>query len=90
VLKAINHEHGNWTFRKLHLFHPEARSLQTPNKRFRRNLRRQHARAVVPDLSVNSPNSTGSKRAGAGSTGCSWLHAPESLTNFNVVAGGDK
>ena len=47
VLKAINHEQGNWTFRKLHLFHPEARSLQTMNKRLRRNRRRQHARALA-------------------------------------------
>jgi hypothetical protein len=44
VLKFINREHGDWAFRKLHLFHPGARSLQTVNKRTRRLLRRHHAR----------------------------------------------
>jgi hypothetical protein len=46
VLKAINDIHGDWSFRKLHLFHLEARSLQTHNARFRRTLRRLRARAV--------------------------------------------
>jgi hypothetical protein len=47
ILKSINSQYGDWAFRKLYLFHPEARSLQTMNKRLRRNLRRQHARALV-------------------------------------------
>jgi hypothetical protein len=44
VMKAINQEHGDWTFRKMHLFHPEARSLQTVNARKRRNIRRHRER----------------------------------------------
>jgi hypothetical protein len=47
VLKSISDIHGDWSFRKLHLFHPEARSLQSSNARLRRSLRRQHARALV-------------------------------------------
>ena len=31
---------ADWTFRKLHLFHPEARESYQPTARFRRNLRR--------------------------------------------------
>ena|SRR3989442_3656454 len=44
VLKFINKVEGDWTFRKLQLFHPEARSLQTVTKRLRRHLRRHKAR----------------------------------------------
>ena len=44
VLKFINKVDGEWTFRKLHLFHPWARGLQTVNKRLRRHLRRHKAR----------------------------------------------
>jgi len=43
VLKYINQVDGNWTFRKLHLFHPSA-SEGKVNKRRRRLLRRHHAR----------------------------------------------
>jgi hypothetical protein len=46
VVKSINDIHGDWSFRKLRLVHPEARSLQTYNARFRRTLRRLHARTV--------------------------------------------
>jgi hypothetical protein len=44
LLKFINKVDGDWSFRKLHLFHPEARSLQTMTKRLRRHLRRHKAR----------------------------------------------
>jgi hypothetical protein len=47
VVKSINDINGDWSFRKLHLFHPEARSLQFSNARLRRSLRRKHARASV-------------------------------------------
>ena len=44
VLKFINKPEGDWAFRNLHLFHPEARSLQTPTARQRRHLRRHKVR----------------------------------------------
>ncbi len=44
VLKFINQPEGDWAFRNLHLFHPEARSLQDLHGRQRRNLRRHKAR----------------------------------------------
>ncbi len=47
VVKSINDINGDWSFRKLHLFHPEARSLQSSNARLRRSLRRLRARALV-------------------------------------------
>lgn len=47
ILKSINAPNGDWKFRKLHLFHPQTRSLQSSNACLRRTLRRQHARALV-------------------------------------------
>jgi hypothetical protein len=45
VLKCINQPDGNWAFRNLELFHPEARaSPQTVNARWRRKLRRLEER----------------------------------------------
>jgi len=44
ILKFVNQIEGDWAFRKLHLFHPWSRSMQTPNKRWRRHLRRHKAR----------------------------------------------
>ena len=46
VLKLITQPEGDWKFRNLELFHPEARSLQTPTLRYRRHLRRHKARQV--------------------------------------------
>jgi hypothetical protein len=40
VLKCINQPDGNWAFRNLELFHPEARASQLMNKRWRRRLKR--------------------------------------------------
>ena len=40
VLKCINQPDGNWAFRNLELFHPEARASQTVNARWRRKQRR--------------------------------------------------
>jgi hypothetical protein len=44
LMKFINKVDGDWAFRKLQLFHPEARGLQTVDKRLRRHLRRHKAR----------------------------------------------
>ena len=44
VLKFVNQVDGNWDYRKLDLFHPWSRSLQTPSKHWRRRLRRHKAR----------------------------------------------
>jgi hypothetical protein len=40
ILKNINQPDGNWAFRNLELFHPEARASQTVNARWRRKQRR--------------------------------------------------
>jgi hypothetical protein len=42
VLKFINRVDGDWAFRKLHLFHPQA-SVEMLGKRVRRHLRRHPA-----------------------------------------------
>ena len=44
VLKFLNKADGNWAFRNLALFHPEAHNLQTMTPRQRRRVRRQDAR----------------------------------------------
>lgn len=44
VMKALVQEHGEWGFRKMHLFHPEARMLHDDDARSRRNIRRHRAR----------------------------------------------
>jgi hypothetical protein len=44
VLKCINQPDGNWQFRNLELFQPEARASQTVNARWRRKQRRFKAR----------------------------------------------
>jgi hypothetical protein len=44
VMKCLIQEHGEWRHRKLHLFHPEARSLHDDNARTSRNIRRHRAR----------------------------------------------
>ena len=44
VLKFISKPEGDWAFRNLHLFHPEARNLQTPTARQRRQIRRHKDR----------------------------------------------
>jgi hypothetical protein len=46
LMKMINEPEGNWKFRNLHLFHPEARESYRPNARFRRNLRRLEMQRV--------------------------------------------
>lgn len=46
VLKLITQPEGDWKFRNLELFHPEAGSLPTPTLRFRRHLRRHKARQL--------------------------------------------
>jgi hypothetical protein len=43
VLKFVNQADGDWTFRKLHLFHSSV-SLRKIDKRLRRSLRRHRAR----------------------------------------------
>jgi hypothetical protein len=44
VLKYAPEKNGEWSFRKLELFHPEARGLHAMTKRFKRRLRRHKER----------------------------------------------
>jgi hypothetical protein len=44
ILKFINQPDGNWAFRNLELFHPDAKHKQKMNKRWRRRLNRFDAR----------------------------------------------
>ncbi len=44
VLKFINEPDGNWAFRHLELFQPQARASQKMNKRWRRRLKRFNTR----------------------------------------------
>jgi hypothetical protein len=46
VMKMINHVHGDWGFRNLHLFHPKI-TLEKPDRRMRRHLRRHQARKIL-------------------------------------------
>jgi hypothetical protein len=40
ILKFINQPDGNWAFRNLELYHPDAKDKQKMNKRWRRRLKR--------------------------------------------------
>ena len=44
ILKFLNKADGDWTFRNLNLFHPDAKSLESVSKRRRRCLRRHKTR----------------------------------------------
>lgn len=53
LMKMINEPEGDWKFRKLHLFNPEARQSYKSDARFRRNLRRLELQGTKFSLVVS-------------------------------------